>query len=88
MGNACAGVITAHFTLHSRFIICVSNTDLVVTKGMTSQLNLLMNTSIKDNLEQLYSNDLLGGELVPTPPESLYQWINIMPTDHSTSDST
>jgi hypothetical protein len=70
MRNACTEVTEVHLTLHARSAVDAMNTDLtVVTGGLTSKLNTIVNKPFKDNLKQLYSKWLLAGELILTQLE-------------------
>lgn len=53
-------------------VIHAMNIDVVVIpRGMSSQLFILVNKPLKDHLKQLNSNQLMLGELALTPFETI-----------------
>jgi hypothetical protein len=81
--NVCAGLIVIHAV----------NTDLVVMPRGISHSYIIVNMPFKNHLKQLYSEWLLAGHCVLTPPgtikkpsiELLCQWVKFMATDLSRS---
>jgi hypothetical protein len=58
-----------HLKWDVRLVIHAVNIDLVVIPGeVTSQLHVLVSMPFKDHLKQLYSEWLLTGDHVLTPP--------------------